>query len=47
MFVPTEPIDEEENELGGRINSDLPFEDAVKKLLNTDLREPEPTNGAP
>jgi hypothetical protein len=42
MFVPTEPIDEEENELGGRINSQLPFEDALKVLLKGDVPEVQP-----
>jgi hypothetical protein len=39
MFDPTEPIDEEENGLTGRINSDLSFEEAVKRLLNPPTRD--------
>ena len=31
----------ESNELGGRVNTDLPFQDVVQVMLNTDLREPE------
>jgi hypothetical protein len=38
MLDPKETIDEEST-LGGRINSDLPFEDALKVLLKGD--EPE------
>ena len=30
---------EPENTLGGRVNTDMEFEDAVKLMLNTDLRE--------
>lgn len=32
--------DGESDELGGRVNTDLPFEDVVQVMLNTDLREP-------
>jgi hypothetical protein len=34
-------IPEEGDDLGGRVNTDLPFEDVVGIMLNTDLREPE------
>jgi len=35
MSDASEPCKDEESTLGGRINSDLPFEEAVKKLLGT------------
>lgn len=31
--------EEPENELGGRVNTDMEFEDAVRLMLNTDLRD--------
>ncbi len=37
-----EPVNtdaEPENTLGGRVNTDMEFEDAVKLMLSTDLRE--------
>jgi hypothetical protein len=37
-----EPVNidaEPENTLGGRVNTDMEFEDAMKLMLNTDLRE--------
>jgi hypothetical protein len=39
-----EPVNidaEPENTLGGRVNTDMEFEDAVKLMLDTDLRETE------
>jgi hypothetical protein len=33
--------EDEADELGGRVNTDLPFEDVVGIMLNTDLRESE------
>jgi hypothetical protein len=30
--------EDEGDELGGRVNTDLPFEDVVGIMLNTDLR---------
>ena len=38
-------IEPKGDELGGRVNTDLPFEDVVGVMLNTDLRE-ENENGA-
>ncbi len=38
---PTLVSEDEADELGGRVNTDLPFEDVVGIMLNTDLRESE------
>jgi hypothetical protein len=40
MDEPVNTNAEPENTLGGRVNTDMEFEDAVKLMLSTDLREP-------
>jgi hypothetical protein len=41
MDEPVSSDAEPENTLSGRVNTDMEFEDAVKLMLDTDLREPE------
>jgi hypothetical protein len=42
QFDVTEPLDENETALTGRINSDLPFEEALKVLLREPVIESAP-----